>query len=100
MTKVNFIPLRDYLLVEPIEVPYRTPSGIVLPESFRDRPNQGKVIKTGDGQLNDRGEVIPMTVHANDTVLFPKYTGTEIKLDGKKYLIMREMDIFGVLEQE
>lgn len=93
----NFKPLSNYVLIKPIEIPDTTPSGIVLPESSKDRPNQGKVIAVGDGQLSDRLDHIPVSTKVGDVVLFPKYSGTELKLNGEKFLIMRDTDLFGIL---
>lgn len=89
-------PLSNYVLIEPVEVPDTTPSGLVLPESSKDRPNQGKVIAVGDGQMYD-GKMISVNVSVGDMVLFPKYSGTELKLNNKKYIIMRDTDLFGIL---
>lgn len=95
MTK--FKPLSNYVLILPIDVPDTTPSGIILPESSKDKPNHGTVVAYGEGQRNDRGELIPVSLKDGDQVLFQKYAGVEIKLDGKKYLLMRETDILGIL---
>lgn len=89
-------PLSNYVLIEPIEVPDTTPSGLVLPDSSKDRPNQGKVIAVGEGQLHE-GKLYPTMVGVGDTVLFAKFAGTELKLDGKRYLIMRDTELFGIL---
>lgn len=94
---MNFRPVSNFILVEPETVPDTTPSGLVLPESSKDKPNQGSVVAVGDGQYIS-GERIPLSVSVGHRVLFPKYVGTEIKLSGKKYLIMRDTDLFGVLE--
>lgn len=94
---MKFTPTGNYLLIEPIELPDTTPSGIILPESSKERPNQGKVISVGPGQISDKGDAIPVSVKENDTVLFQKYSGVEFKLEGKKYLIMRDTEILGTL---
>lgn len=97
---MNFKPVSNYILVSPIEVPDTTPSGLVLPESSLDKPNMGTVISVGDGQLTDRGERIPLSVQVHDIILFPKYAGTEVKLNKEKYLIMRDTDILGIILNE
>jgi chaperonin GroES len=91
-------PLSNYVLIEPIEVPDTTPSGLLLPEASKDRPNQGKVVAVGDGQMYD-GKIISVSVKVGDVVLFPRYSGTEMKLKDKKYLIMRDTDLFGILSE-
>lgn len=96
---MNFKPFSNFILVEPIELPDTTPSGLVLPESSKEKPNQGNVMAVGDGQLSDRLERIPISSKVGDRVLFPKYSGTELKLNGKKYLLMRDTDLFGVLSE-
>lgn len=93
----EFKPLGNYVLIEPIEIPDTTPSGLVLPESSKERPNQGEVISVGDGQLSDRGELIPVSVKCGEVVLFQKYSGIEFKLEGKKFLIMRDTELLGTL---
>lgn len=94
---MNFTPLSNYVLVEPIEVPDKTPSGIILPESSKERPNYGTVLKVGDGIRNEQGILIPISVNISDKVLFQKYSGIEVKLDGKKYLLMRDTEILGIM---
>jgi chaperonin GroES len=91
-------PLADRLLIEPVEAEERTPAGIVLPDAAKQRPQQGKVLATGIGKLQDNGERLPMSVKKGDIVLFPRYAGTEIKIDGKKYLIMSENEVLAILE--
>jgi chaperonin GroES len=97
---MNFKPVSNYILVKPVAVSDTTPSGLVLPESSLDKPNMGTVISVGDGQLTSEGVRLPMAVQINDVVLFPKYSGTEIKLNKEKYLIMRDTDIFGIVANE
>lgn len=92
-----FKPLSNYILISPIELPDTTPSGLLLPENSKERPNQGKVIATGNGQRSDNGELIPLNVSVNDVVFFPKYSGMEIKLDGERYLILRDTELLGIL---
>ena len=94
---MKFTPLSNYVLILPAEQPNTTPSGIMLPESTKDKPNQGIVIETGEGIRNEQGQLIPVSVKRFDKVLFQKYSGVEVKLEDKKYLLMRETDILGII---
>ncbi len=91
-------PLGSRVVVEPIEQEDVTAGGIVLPETAKEKPQKGKIISVGDGDRDDNGKRIAMDVKAGDTVLFAKYSGTEIKVDGKKLLILRESDILAIVE--
>jgi chaperonin GroES len=95
---MNVRPLRDRLLVERIEEQEQRVGGIIIPDTAREKPQQGRVVAAGKGRVNDKGEVFPLDVKVGDTVLFGKYAGTEIKIEGKEYLILREDEVFGVLE--
>jgi len=95
---MNLKPLADRLVVEPIEQEEVTAGGIILPETAKEKPQQGKVIAAGPGRIDEDGERIPMEVSVGDKVLYAKYSGTEIKLDGKKVLILRESDILAIVE--
>lgn len=95
---VNIRPLGDRVVVEPLEQEEQTASGLFLPETAKEKPQQGKVVAVGLGKKDDDGERISLDVSEGDTVLFAKYAGTEIKLDGKKVLIMKETDILGIIE--
>ena len=95
---MNLKPLADRLVVEPIEQEEVTAGGIILPETAKEKPQQGKVIAAGPGRTDDKGKRVAMEVKVGDTVLYAKYSGTEIKLDGKKVLILRESDILAVVE--
>ncbi len=95
---MNLKPLADRLVVEPIEQEEVTAGGIILPETAKEKPQQGTVIAAGPGRADDEGERIAMEVKVGDRVLYAKYSGTEIKLDGKKVLILRESDILAVIE--
>jgi len=95
---MNLKPLADRLVVEPIEQEEVTAGGIILPETAKEKPQQGKVIAAGPGRTDEDGERIPMEVSVGDKVLYAKYSGTEIKLDGKKVLILRESDILAIVE--
>jgi len=94
---ISIKPLGNRLVVEPIEQEEITSGGIVLPETAKEKPQKGTVLAVGPGERNDEGEYMPLEVAEGDTVLFAKYSGTEIKYDGKKLLIMRESDILAKL---
>lgn len=95
---MNLRPLNDRVVVEPIEQESTTASGLVLPETAKEKPQQGKVLAVGPGARDEDGERMALDVEVGDTVLFAKYAGTEIKLDGNKVLIMKESDILGVVQ--
>jgi len=95
---INLKPLADRLVVEPIEQEDVTAGGIILPETAKEKPQQGKVIAAGPGRTDEDGKRIPMDVSVGDKVLYAKYSGTEIKMDGKKVLILRESDILAIVE--
>jgi chaperonin GroES len=90
-------PLGNRLVVEPSEQEEVTAGGIVLPETAKEKPQQGAVLAAGPGERNDKGDRIPMDVKVGDKVLFAKYSGTELKMDGKKLLILRESDILAIV---
>ena len=98
MSELKLRPLGDRLWVEPIEREETTASGIILPETAKEKPIEGKVLAAGPGIRNDKGERQPLDVKVGDRVLFAKYSGTEIKQDGKNYLIMRESDILAIVK--
>jgi chaperonin GroES len=91
-------PLADRVLVQRLEAENKTAGGIVLPDSAKEKPQKGKIISVGEGKILDDGKVQKMQVKKGDTVLFTSYAGTEIKIDGKEYLIMSESDIMAVIE--
>ncbi|NMA12072.1 MAG: co-chaperone GroES [Chloroflexi bacterium] len=95
---MNLKPLGNRLVVEPIEEEEITAGGIMLPETAKEKPQKGKVLSAGPGDRNDKGDRIAMDVKKGDTVLYAKYAGTEIKMDGKKLLIMRESDVLAILD--
>ena len=95
---MNLKPLGDRLIVEPIEQEEITASGIVLPETAKEKPMQGKVLASGPGARKEDGSRIAMDVSNGDTVLYAKYAGTEVKLDGKKYLILKETDVLAIVQ--
>jgi len=90
-------PLGDRILVEPIEVEETIAGGLVLPETAKEKPQQGKVLAVGEGRRDDSGKRIAMDVNVSDRILFAKYSGTEVKLDGKKLLILKESDVLGII---
>ena len=90
-------PLHDRIIVRRIAEEERTKGGIVIPDTAKEKPQQGKVVAVGAGRKED-GKVLPLDVKAGDTVLFAKYAGTEIKLDGEDHLILREDDVLGIVE--
>jgi len=92
-------PLRDRVLVERLEEgEQKSIGGIIIPDTAKEKPQQGRVIAAGKGRVNDKGEVFPLDVKEGDTVLFGKYAGSEIKIEGREYLIIREDEILGVTE--
>jgi chaperonin GroES len=95
---LNLKPLGDRLIVEPTESEEMTASGIILPETAKERPQQGKVLAAGPGRRDEDGKRIEMDVKAGDNVLFAKYSGTEVKMEGKKLLILKETDILAIVE--
>ena len=95
---VKVRPLHDRIIVERIEEGEQQGGGIIIPDTAKEKPQQGKIIAAGNGKVKDDGSVTPLDVKAGDTVLFGKYSGQEIKLDGEEFLIMREDEILGVIE--
>ncbi len=96
---LNLKPLADRVIVEPIEREETTASGIILPEMAKEKPQEGRVLAVGPGRRDEDGEIIPMEVKEGDTVLFAKYAGTEVKIDGRKLLILKESDILAIIEK-
>ena len=94
---MKFRPLHDRVVVRRIEEDERTRGGIIIPDTAKEKPQQGKVIAVGKGKVEKDGKVIPLDVKEGDTILFGKYSGQEIKLDGEEYLIMREEEVLGVI---
>lgn len=95
---MNLKPLGDRLVVEPKEREETTPSGLVLPETAKEKPQEGEVIAVGPGRRDDEGKRIVMDVTVGDRVLYAKYGGTEVKIDGKKLLILKETDVLAIVE--
>ncbi|PIE56261.1 MAG: co-chaperone GroES [Desulfobulbus propionicus] len=92
-------PLNDRILVKRLEGEQKTSGGIIIPDSAKEKPAEGEIVAVGPGKLNDAGERVAMAVAVGDRVLFSKYGGTDVKLDNEDYLIMREDDILGIVEQ-
>ena len=95
---MKFRPLHDRVVVKRIEADAKTAGGIIIPDTAQEKPQQGEVIAVGPGGRDDHGKLIPIDVKAGDAILFGKWSGTEVKIDGVDYLIMKESDIMGVLE--
>ncbi len=91
-------PLHDRILVERIEEENKTPGGIIIPDSAKEKPVEGKVVAVGNGKITENGEVKALDVKEGDRILFGKYAGTEVKIGGQEYLIMREDDVLGIIE--
>lgn len=94
---VNFRPLGSRVVVERLDEDEKTAGGIIIPDSAKEKPSQGKIVAVGAGERDDNGKQVEMEVSVGDTVLFGKWSGTEVKLDGKDLLIMKESDIMGVV---
>ena len=91
-------PLQDRVIVKRIEEEERTKGGIIIPDTAKEKPQEGKVVAVGKGKVTEDGKVIPLDVKAGDRILFGKYAGTEVKIEGEEHLIMREEDILGIIE--
>lgn len=98
-TKVALRPLDDRVVVQSVEAEETTESGLVIPDTAKEKPQQGQVLAVGPGPVTDHGERIPVDVKAGDTVVYSKYGGTEIKLDGEDYLILSSRDILAVVDR-
>lgn len=94
---ISVKPLHDRIIVKRLEQDTKTKGGIIIPETAKEKPLKGEVVATGKGRINDEGKVLPLAVKAGDKILFGKYAGTEFQLEGAEYLMMREEDIYGVL---
>ena len=91
-------PLHDRIIVQRLEEGEQKIGGIIIPDTAKEKPQQGRVIATGNGKLNDEGKRVPLDVKAGDLILFGKYTSQEVKLDGEEYLILREDEVLGVMD--
>jgi len=97
MAKLKFRPLHDRVVVKRIEAEEKTAGGIIIPDTAKEKPMQGQIVAVGPGGRDENGKLIPIDVKAGDKVLFGKWSGTEVKLDGDELLIMKESDIMGVI---
>lgn len=97
--KEKIKPLADYLMIEPLEQETTLPSGIILPDAAKEKPQKGKVIAAGNGKRNEKGELVSLEVKVGDIVMYKKWGGTEVKLDGKEYLLVREEDVLAIVEK-
>ena len=93
---MNFRPLHDRVLVKRVDSDQKTAGGIIIPDTAKEKPQEGKVVAVGSGARTEEGKIIPMDVKVGDLVLFGKWSGTEVKIDGKEYSIMKESDIMGI----
>ena len=96
---MNFRPLHDRVLVRRVESEETTKGGIIIPDTAKEKPQEGEIVAAGSGAIKDDGSVQPLEVKAGDRVLFGKWSGTEVKIDGEDLLIMKESDILGIIEQ-
>lgn len=97
MSKIKLSPLHDRVVVKPLEAEEKTKGGIILPDTAKEKPVEGTVVAAGPGKISDNGELVKMTVKVGDKVLYGKYSGTDVTVDGEEYLIMRESDIFAIV---
>jgi chaperonin GroES len=97
MAKTKFRPLHDRVVVRRIEADTKTKGGIIIPDSAQEKPSQGEIVAVGPGGRDEAGKLIPIDVKAGDRVLFGKWSGTEVKLDGEEFIVMKESDIMGVI---
>lgn len=91
-------PLGDRILVKRLEEESKTKGGIIIPETAKEKPQQGKIVAVGNGRITDDGKVLPLNVKTGEKVLFQKYSGSDIKIEGEEYLILREDEILGIIE--
>jgi chaperonin GroES len=96
---VKIRPLQDRVIIKRIEEEEKTKGGIIIPDTAKEKPQEGKVVAVGKGKANENGKITPLDVKVNDRVLFGKYSGTEINIDGEEHLIVREEDILGIIEK-
>ncbi len=94
---MNFTPLHDRVLVRRVEEDDMTSGGLIIPDSAKEKPQEGEVVSCGEGARKDSGELIPMAVSAGDKILFGKWSGTEVKIDGEDLMIMKESDVLGII---
>ena len=99
MAKSKFRPLHDRVVVRRVESEEKTKGGIIIPDTAKEKPQEGEIIAVGSGARDEAGKLVPLDVKAGDRILFGKWSGTEVKLDGEELLIMKESDIMGIIEQ-
>jgi len=95
---VKIRPLQDRILIKRVEEEQKTAGGIIIPDSAKEKPQEGRVVAVGNGKVGDDGKVRPLDVKKGDRILFSKYSGSEVKLDGEEHMIIREEDVLGVIE--
>jgi chaperonin GroES len=95
---MHFRPLHDRVVVRRLDAEEKTAGGIIIPDTAKEKPQEGEIVAAGPGARNEKGELVPLDVKAGDRVLFGKWSGTEVKIDGEELLIMKESDILGVIE--
>ena len=95
---MNLVPLGDRLIVEPKTHEEKTASGLYLPDTAKEKPQEGKVLAAGEGKLTEEGKKLPMQVKVGDSIIYGKYSGTEVKIDGKEYLILSEKDVLAIIK--
>lgn len=98
-SKTKIRPLSDYLLIEPLEKETTLPSGIVIPDTAKEKPQEGKIVAVGPGKKDENGKVIPLELKVGDIVMYKKWGGTEVKVDGKELLLVREEDVLALVER-
>ena len=98
MAKLKIRPLGDRIVVEQLEAEEKTKGGIILPDSAKEKPQKGKIVAEGKGKVDENGKLVPMEVKVDDVILYGKYSGTEITIDDKEYVIMKEEDILAIVE--
>jgi chaperonin GroES len=96
---MHFRPLHDRVLVRRIDAEEKTAGGIIIPDTAKEKPQEGEIVAAGPGARNEQGQLIPIDVKAGDRVLFGKWSGTEVKIEGQDYLIMKESDLLGVVDK-
>jgi len=97
MAKLNIKPLADRVLVKPSKAEEKTASGIIIPDTAKEKPMQGEILAVGKGRISDDGKVSPLELKVGDKVLYGKYSGTEVTIEGEEYLIMRESDVYAII---
>ncbi|MCD6408693.1 co-chaperone GroES [bacterium] len=100
MAKLKIRPLGDRIVVEPLEAEEKTKGGIILPDTAKEKPQKGKVVAVGKGRMDESGKAIPMEIKVGDKVLYGKYAGTEITIDDKEYIILKEEDVLAIVEEK